>query len=111
MSTQKEATSFATPSYITLIIAPGIPKTEVKVLKAQYQKAITDPNYTLVMNYNARVDQVEIPKGARLFITARGIPTTEVPVLRKLVDNARKASRKTDRLVVLNYECRIDVVC
>jgi hypothetical protein len=108
--THPHVSSIVVP-YITLIQAPGIPRSEVKALREHYQEAISDSEYTVVMNYDARVDQVEIPKGARLFVTAPGVPTKEVTVLRKMVDKARRASKPQDRLVVLNYECRIDVVC
>ena len=96
--------------YITLIQAPGIPTSEVKPLKKHYREAIKDPAYTVVLNYEARVDLIETPKGSKLFVTAPGLPTSEVKKLAKKVNKARKASKPQDRLVVVNYEVRIDAI-
>jgi len=100
---------FATP-YITLIQAPGIPTSEVQPLKEHYREAIQDSAYTVVLNYEARVDLVETPKGSKLFVVAPGLPSSEVKKLAKEINKARRASKPQDRLVVVNYECRIDAI-
>jgi hypothetical protein len=96
--------------YITLIQAPSIPTSEVKHLKAHWQEAERDPKYTVVLNYECRIDLVETPADAKVLVTAPGIPTDEVTLLKKQVANAKKATKQEDRLVVVNYECRIDTI-
>jgi hypothetical protein len=96
--------------YITLVIAPGIPASERTFLEAHWKEAELDPNYTVVLNYECRVGQITIQPGSKLLVIAHGIPTSEVRRLVKKVDKARKAKRQVDRLIVVNYECRIDAV-
>lgn len=96
--------------YITLVIAPGIPESERKALEKHYKEAERDPAYTVVLNYEARVDLIEIPAKAKVFVVAPGIPASELMALSKKITKATKAKKQEDRLVVVNYECRIDTI-
>jgi hypothetical protein len=109
MSVVKTTTNTPVP-YLTLIQAPDIPGSEVTALKAHYQEAIADPSYAVVLNYEARVDLIEAPLGTKLLVTAPGIPVSELKKLRTMVAKARKATQPKDRLVVVNYYCRIDAI-
>ena len=41
-----------------LVIAPGIPQTEVRLLRKHLREALKDPNYTVVVNYDCQLDVV-----------------------------------------------------
>ncbi len=99
-----------TTPYITLVMAPGIPETERKALEKHYKEAERDPDYIVVINYEARVDLVETPEYAKIFVTAPGIAADELASLSKRVHKARYAKKQEDRLVVCNYEVRIDTI-
>jgi hypothetical protein len=97
-------------TYITLVQAPEIPESERKTLEAHWREAILDPSYTVVVNYECRANLIVALPGNKLLVTAPGLPTSEVRKLAKKVDKARNGKREADRLVVVNHECRIDVV-
>jgi hypothetical protein len=99
----------AEPTVITLVTAPGIPGSERIALEAHVREAILDPDYTLVLNYEAVLEEVVIPEGSKVLVAAPGIPVSEVQVLRGMFDKARTATEPQDRLVVLNYEVRVEV--
>ena len=105
-TTQKTASA----PYITLVQAPGIPASEVNSLQAHWREAELDSDYTVVTNYECRIDLIEILPGSKVLVIAPEIPTSEVRRLRKKVDKARKAKKQIDRLIVVNYNCRIDAV-
>jgi hypothetical protein len=94
--------------YITLICAPGIPTSELKALKAHWQEAERDPNYSVVVNYECVVSLIETPKDTKFVIVAPGVPTSEVTALKKQFRQAKRAKKQEDRIVVVNYEVRID---
>lgn len=96
--------------YITLVVAPGIPASERTFLEKHWKQAELDPEYSVVLNYECRVDLIETRPGSKLLVIANGIPTSEVRRLVKKVDKARKAKKQLDRLIVVNYNCRIDAV-
>ena len=99
-----------TTPYITLVMAPGIPESERKALEKHYKEAERDSEYIVVINYEARVDLVETPDYGKIFVTAPGIPADELISLTKRVHKARHAKKQEDRLVVCNYEVRIDTI-
>jgi hypothetical protein len=96
--------------YITLLVAPGIPSSEVKALKKHWQEAERDPDYSVVLNYDCIADMVRTPSKAKFLVVAPGVPVDEVLKLRKDFDKALRAKRQEDRVVVCNYECRVDVL-
>jgi hypothetical protein len=96
--------------YITLVQAPGIPASERTALEAHWREAELDSSYTVVTNYDVRADQITVTPGCKLLVQAPLIPTSEVRRLRKKVDKARNAKKQVDRLIVVNYHCRIDAV-
>lgn len=96
--------------YITVLIAPEIPTSECKHLKAHWQEAVLDPDYSVVLNYECRVNLVPTPRNAQYLVIAPGIPVSEIEALRKQIDKARKAKKLEDRIVVCNYEMRLDIV-
>jgi hypothetical protein len=96
--------------YITLIVAPEIPTSECDPLKKHWQEAEEDPDYAVVVNYECRVDQVEVPDGHKILVVAPGIPLEDLKKLREQLNTALDADEQSDRVVVCNYECRIDVI-
>ena len=96
--------------YITLIIAPDIPESERLALQDHWVEAVHDPDYTLVVNYECYMAQVEIPEDCKVLIVAPGIPLADLDLLRERVAAARAAEDEEERVVVCNYECRIDVL-
>jgi len=107
MSQITESKSFAT---LTLVQAPDIPESERKALEQHWREAILDPAYTVVLNYDCRVDVIDVRSDYKMLVIAPGIPASEVRKLRRKVDKALAAKKEVDRLVVVNYECRIDTV-
>lgn len=97
-------------SYITLVQAPGIPASERTALEAHWREAILDSEHTVVTNYVCRIDQIALYPGTKLLVQAPDVPTSEVKRLRNRIDKARKAKKQVDRVVVINYNCRIDAV-
>jgi hypothetical protein len=95
---------------LTLVQAPGIPEIERKALESHWREAVLDPDYTVVLNYECRVDLIDVRPGYNVLVQAPGIPASEVRKLRSKVNKALKAKKQVDRVVVLNYECRIDAV-
>jgi hypothetical protein len=96
--------------YFTLVVAPTIPETERKALEKHYREALLDPAYTVILNYEAHVDLVQLPEGSQMIIVAPGIPVNELMKLRTKFEAARDAEAPEDRLVVCNYDVRVDVV-
>jgi len=96
--------------YITLLVAPGIPFPEIKALKKHWQEAEDGTNYAVVLNYECGVWLINTPRNAKYLVQAPGMPTGEISALRKRIDDAISAKKQKDRIVVCNYECRIDVV-
>ena len=98
------------PTTITLVQAPGIPESERKALEQHWKDAVLDPNYNVVLNYECRVALIDVRPGYNVLVQAPGLPTLEIRKLAKTVNKARKAKKLVDRVIVTNYECRIDVV-
>jgi hypothetical protein len=96
--------------YITLVTAPGIPASERTFLEKHWREAELDPNHVVALNYECRVDLIYTPADCKLLVQAPEIAASEVIRLKSRVVKARKAKRQEDRLIVVNYECRIDAI-
>ena len=94
---------------ITLVVAPGIPESEREALESHVRETVLDPDYTLVLNYDAVMDEVLIPEGSKVLIVANGIPVSDLAKLRERFNAARLAEKPQNRVIVVNYEVRIDV--
>jgi hypothetical protein len=95
---------------ITLVIAPGIPTSERQALEAHVREAVLDPEYTLILNYDAKIEEFVIPEGNKVLIVAPGIPASEVHDLRERFDKVRAGVKPEDRVLAVNYEVRVDVI-
>jgi hypothetical protein len=88
--------------YLQLVMAPDIPASEVEALEAHWREAIADPKYTVVTNYELRVDQFcWDAKKEFLSVVAPSIPT---PALRALKKRIKAAVRSKNGIVVVNYD-------
>jgi hypothetical protein len=95
---------------VTLVIAPSIPTSERNALEAHVKEAVLDPDYAVILNYEARMEEFTVPQGSKVLIQAPGIPPSEIDNLRKRFDVVRAAEKPEDRVLVVNYEVRIDVI-
>lgn len=95
--------------FITLITAPVIPTSEKDALKRHWQESMRDSDYAVVLNYEARIDFVELPDNSQVLIMAPGIPVDEIRKLKEDFDAARNAYDPLERVLICNYEVRIDV--
>lgn len=95
---------------ITLVVAPSIPMSERFALEAHVKEAIQDPAYTLILNYEAMLFEFVIPENSKVLIIAPGVPVSEIHDLRERFDKARESTDRKDRVLVCNYDVRIDVV-
>lgn len=95
---------------ITLVVAPGIPATERLALETHVRETVSDPNYTIVLNYEAMFFEVVIPEDSRVMLIAPGIPLAEIQALRSRFDAVREGKTPRDRVLVVNYDMRIDVL-
>jgi hypothetical protein len=95
---------------VTLVIAPSIPTSERIALEAHVKEAILDPDYAVILNYEATMEEFVIPEGSKVLIQAPGIPVAEIHELRARFDKVRAAENPEDRVLVVNYEVRIDVI-
>jgi hypothetical protein len=99
------------PDYpVTLVIAPGIPMSERFALEQHVKEAVLDPDYAVILNYEARMDEFTVPEGHKVLIQAPGVPALEIQSLRERFDKVRAAEKPEDRVLVCNYEVRIDVI-
>ena|SRR5271157_1658304 len=96
--------------YVTLICAPSIPTSEVPALKKHWQESQRDKNYSIVVNYECRIDLVELNEASTVLVVAPGLPLDELKKLREQVSTARTAEDKIERVVVCNYDARLDVI-
>ena len=95
---------------VTLVIAPHIPTSERFALEAHVKEAVLDPDYAVILNYEATMEEFVIPEGSKVLIQAPGIPVAEIHELRARFDKVRAAEKPEDRVLVVNYEVRIDVI-
>jgi hypothetical protein len=87
---------------LTFVIAPDIPTSELKALKKHWKEAAKDSKYTLVTNYEMRVDVFKYnPDRDQVVVIAPDIPTPEVTALLKRVT---KATKKKEAIVFVNHE-------
>ena len=95
---------------VTLVIAPHIPTSERLALEEHVKEAVLDPDYAVILNYEATMEEFVIPEGHKVLIQAPGVPFSEIIELRKRFDKVRAAEKPEDRVLVVNYEVRIDVI-
>ena len=95
---------------VTLVIAPGIPTSERLALEKHVKEAVLDPDYTVILNYEATMEEFVIPEGSKVLIQAPGVPVAEIQDLRERFDKVREAANPEDRVLVVNYEVRVDVI-
>jgi hypothetical protein len=95
---------------VTLVIAPSIPTSERIALEAHVKEAVLDPDYAVILNYEATMEEFVIPEGHKVLIQAPGVPVSEIQDLRKRFDVVRAAEKPEDRVLVVNYEIRVDVI-
>ncbi len=52
------------PSYsVTLVTAPGIPTSERIALEQHVKEAVLDPDYAVILNYEATMEEFIVPDG------------------------------------------------
>ena len=95
---------------VTLVIAPSIPTSERFALEKHVKEAILDPDYAVILNYEATMEEFVIPEGSKVLIQAPGVPASEIHDLRERFDKVRAAEKPEDRVLVVNYEVRVDVI-
>ena len=95
---------------VTLVIAPSIPTTERLALEKHVKEAILDPDYSVIVNYDMQMEEFVIPDGSKVVIVAPDVPVAEIHRLREEFDKVRAAEKPEDRVLVVNYEVRIDVI-
>jgi len=87
---------------ITFVVAPSIPQSELKALKKHWKEAAKDSQYTLVTNYEMRVDVFKYnPNRDQVVVIAPDIPTPEVTALLKRV---KRATKKKEAVLFVNHE-------
>jgi hypothetical protein len=88
--------------YLQLVMAPDIPTSEVEALENHWREAIADPSYTVVTNYELRVDEFcWDAKKEFLSVVAPDIPTSALRALKKRI---KAAIRSKNGIVVVNYD-------
>lgn len=95
---------------VTLVIAPNIPTSERIALEKHVKEAVLDPDYSVIVNYEMQMEEFVIPEGSKVVIMAPNVPVSEIVRLREEFDKVRAAEKPEDRVLVCNYEVRIDVV-
>ena len=95
---------------VTLVIAPNIPLAERFELEKHVKESVLDPDYAVILNYEALMQEFVIPENAKVLIQAPGIPVSEITALRERFDKVRAMEKPEDRVLVVNYEVRIDVI-
>jgi len=85
---------------ITFVVAPGIPMAEAIALQTHVDEAGTDPDYTVVTNYEVKT--VEIDDEEFLLTYAEGVPVAEVLALRAKIDRIKQGG--VPPVIVVNYE-------
>lgn len=95
---------------VTLVVAPGIPTSERLALELHVKEAIQDPDYAVILNYEAKMEEFVIPEGSKILIQAPGVPVAEIHDLRARFDKVRAMEKPEDRVLVVNYEVRVDVI-
>jgi|SRR5208283_300808 len=87
---------------LTFVVAPSVPTSELKVLKKHWKEAAKDPRYTVVTNYEMRVDVFKYnPDTEQVFVIAPDIPPDEVTAL---LERVKKATKKKEAVVFVNHE-------
>ena len=69
-----------------------------------------NPDYAVVLNYECRIDLVEINPDAQMLVIAPGQSLEEIKKLRAQVEAAKAATDPVERVVAVNFDCRFDSV-
>jgi hypothetical protein len=93
---------------LTFLVAPDVPPTELQALEDHWAEFIRDPDYSIVTNYEFRVDEVLVTPHQRLVVQAPNIPTKEVTKLCKTIDAMRAGKRSPYK--ALNYDITVFTV-
>ena len=87
---------------LTFVVAPGVPTSELKALKKHWKEAAKDSQYTLVTNYEMRVDVFKYnPIRDQVVVIAPDIPQSEVTAL---LGRVKKATKKKEAVIFVNHE-------
>lgn len=98
MATKKKAVA---PTTLTFIVAPDLPPSELSNLESHWAEALRDPSYTIVTNYELRVDEISISPNDRLFVLAPDIPPKDLAKLNKTIADMRRGKKPPYK--ALNY--------
>lgn len=82
---------------VLIVCAPDVPPSEITFLEEHFRKALADPDFVVVVNYNVYVASLDYGDQTSLAISAPDIPPAELAVLRKKIDDP------TTDLIVVNY--------
>jgi hypothetical protein len=86
---------------ITLVSAYGLDDKDFKIFRKEVEKAFSEPNYSLISNYEINIQRVEIIKDAKFHnVWADGISKKETDDLRKEVE---KALQNPEYVIITNY--------
>jgi hypothetical protein len=92
---------------LTFVIAPSLPTSELKALKRHWREARRDSRYSLITNYDMKVDSIMHTDNDFLRVTAPDIPTPEVNALQVRVDKART---KKNAIIFVNYDLQFEML-
>jgi len=108
----KKSAGKKTPPTIHIVWADNINEDDLKGLLGQVKSAFSDPECSIIANYEIHWDVVRVKKSAFHSVWADDLNNKELEELKEHVKKALYACRreKKDYIIVVNYEVHWNVI-